>query len=175
MNKILKLSLIPFILICLIFISINFISTINAQEFEFNEEDYFSFEEDEGDGEGEGKDATTTNSEDVSATTNAEDTDDKETCINNQIESVLSSNGNMNSDSYSSDFHFIKKFDKEGNLISSFGTVGSQDGQFLHAHGITIDSEDNVYVSDAENCNIQKFDKDGKFITKWGTKGKGPG
>jgi DNA-binding beta-propeller fold protein YncE len=32
-----------------------------------------------------------------------------------------------------------------------------------------------VYVSDAENCNIQKFDMDGNFITKWGTKGIGPG
>ena len=31
-----------------------------------------------------------------------------------------------------------------------------------------------MYVSDAENCNIQKFDKDGNFITKWGTKGIGP-
>jgi len=38
-----------------------------------------------------------------------------------------------------------------------------------------MDLDDNVYVSDAENCNIQKFDSEGKFITKWGTKGKGPG
>jgi DNA-binding beta-propeller fold protein YncE len=81
----------------------------------------------------------------------------------------------MNSDSYSSDFHFVKKFDKNGTLVDSWGKVGPKDGQFLHAHGITIDSKDNVYVSDAEKCNIQKFDKDGNFITKWGTKGIGPG
>ncbi len=30
-----------------------------------------------------------------------------------------------------------------------------------------------MYVSDAENRNIQIFNKDGNFITKWGTKGKG--
>jgi hypothetical protein len=54
---------------------------------------------------------------------------------------------------YTSNFHFRKKFDQNGNLIDSWGTVGSQDGQFLHAHGITIDSKDNVCVSDAENCN----------------------
>jgi hypothetical protein len=104
---------------------------------------------------------------------NSEDTD-TENCINNQIESVLSSNDDLSSDSYSSDFHFVKKFDKNGNIIDSWGNVGSKNGQFLHAHGITIDSQDNVYVSDAENCNIQKFDKDGNFITKWGTKGIGP-
>jgi DNA-binding beta-propeller fold protein YncE len=77
----------------------------------------------------------------------------------------------MNSDSYSSDFHFIKKFDKNGTLVDSWGKVGPKDGQFLHAHGITIDSTDNVYVSDAEKCNIQKFDKDGNFITMWGSLG----
>ncbi len=37
------------------------------------------------------------------------------------------------------------------------GTVGPKDGQFLQTHGITIDSQYNVYVSDAEKCNIQKF------------------
>jgi hypothetical protein len=95
----------------------------------------------------------------------------------NKIESAatLSSDSNdMNftSDSYYSDFHFIKKFDKDGNLLDSWGNVGYGDSQFFHAHGITIDSKDNVYVSDAAKCNIQKFDKYGSFITKWGTKGK---
>ena len=74
----------------------------------------------------------------------------------------------MNSDSYLSDFHFVKKIDKNGNLVGSWGTVGPKDGQFLHVHGITIDSQDNVYVSDAEKCNIQKFDNEGKFLDMWG-------
>ena len=33
----------------------------------------------------------------------------------------------------------------------------------------------NVYVSDAEKCNIQKFDSEGNFISMWGSKGEGPG
>ena len=103
---------------------------------------------------------------------NSEDTDN-ENCINNQEDSVLQQTS-ADSDTYLNNFHFIKKFDRQGNLIDSWGNVGSKNGQFLHAHGITIDSQDNVYVSDAENCNIQKFDKDGNFITKWGTKGIGP-
>ena len=58
MNKILKLSLIPFSLIISFFISTNFIFAIYAQIFEFNAEDYFATEE---------KDATTANSNDISS------------------------------------------------------------------------------------------------------------
>ena len=98
----LKVLLIPFSLITVCFIFTVFVSNIYAQVFEFNEKDYFDTEEDEE------KNPTTTNSQDISATTNTED-NDKENCINNQIESVLSSNNNdMNPDSYySSAIHRI--------------------------------------------------------------------
>jgi sugar lactone lactonase YvrE len=72
-------------------------------------------------------------------------------------------------------FHYVKKFDSNGTLISAWGTKGTGPGQFLHAHGITVDSNGYVYVSDAEKCNIQKFDSEGNFITMWGSKGKGQG
>jgi streptogramin lyase len=72
-------------------------------------------------------------------------------------------------------FHYVKKFDSNGTLISAWGTKGTGPGQFLHAHGITVDSGGNVYVSDAEKCNIQKFDSEGNFITMWGTRGTDPG
>ena len=163
MSKPLKVMLILACMIFLSFISTIFISAIYGQVFEFNEDDYIgSTITGEGGDNQDNKGSMNSNSEDT----------DKENCINNQIESVLASNYDMSSDPYTSEFHFGKKFDKDGNLLDSWGTVGSQDGQFLHAHGITIDSKDNVYVSDAENCNIQKFDKNGNFITKWGTKGK---
>lgn len=72
-------------------------------------------------------------------------------------------------------FHFVKKFDSNGTLISAWGTKGIGPGQFLHAHGIAVDSNGNVYVSDAEKCNIQKFDSEGNFITMWGSEGKEDG
>jgi sugar lactone lactonase YvrE len=72
-------------------------------------------------------------------------------------------------------FHFVKKFDSNGTLISAWGTKGTGPGQFLHAHGIAVDSNGNVYVSDAEKCNIQKFDSEGNFIKMFGTRGTGPG
>ena len=65
-------------------------------------------------------------------------------------------------------FHYVKKFDSNGTLITAWGTKGTGPGQFLHAHGITVDSGGNVYVSDAEKCNVQKFDSEGNFITMWG-------
>ena len=98
---------------------------------------------------------------------------EKENCITNQENNYIQTS--TDSDGYLNNFHFIKKFDREGNLVDSWGTVGSGDGQFLHAHGITLDLQDNVYVNDGENCNIQKFDSNGNFITKWGIKGIGPG
>src|SRR5215211_2676783 len=157
-NKLFNLLLIPFSLIILYVVFTGCISIIYAEVFEFNEKDYYSSSDNE-----------PTNSQEKS--TNSEDTG-KENCITNQEASVLQTS--TDSDTYLNNFHFIKKFDKEGNVVDSWGTVGSNDGQFLHAHGITIDLEDNVYVSDGENCNIQKFDSDGNFITKWGAKGVGP-
>jgi hypothetical protein len=47
-------------------------------------------------------------------------------------------------------FHSVKKFDSNGNFIRSWGTKGTRDGQFLHPHGIAVDSLGNVYVSDEE-------------------------
>src|SRR5215213_6558561 len=177
-NNILNLSLISFSLIILCFISTNVVyNTIYAQIFEFNEKDYYSSSDNEPtDSQEKSTNSQDTAKEDYSSSdnepTDSQDTD-KENCITNQEASVLQTS--TDSDTYLNNFHFIKKFDREGNLVDSWGTVGSNDGQFLHAHGITIDLEDNVYVSDGENCNIQKFDSNGNFITKWGTKGVGPG
>src|SRR5918992_4135936 len=72
-------------------------------------------------------------------------------------------------------FKSIKKFGSDGKFITSWGSEGTGDGQFLHAHGIAIDSSDNVYVSDDDKNIIQKFDSDGKFITSWGSEGTGDG
>src|SRR5918995_3410241 len=72
-------------------------------------------------------------------------------------------------------FDHIKKFSGNGTLISSWGQKGNGDGEFLHPHGLAIDSVGNLYVTDEERLDVQKFDKNGRFLTKWGSEGSGKG
>ena len=56
-------------------------------------------------------------------------------------------------------------------FILKFGTIGSNDGQFLDPKGIAVDPSGNVYVTDASGDShgqIQKFDSNGNFIARLG-------
>jgi hypothetical protein len=55
----------------------------------------------------------------------------------------------------------IAKFDKHGKFVKSWGSKGSDPGQFDTAHGIAIDAQGNVYVADSGNKRIQVFDGEG--------------
>ena len=61
----------------------------------------------------------------------------------------------------------VAKFDKSGKFIKSWGSRGSEQGQFNQVHGIAIDAKNNVYVADAGNNRIQVFDGDGTFKTQF--------
>ena len=66
----------------------------------------------------------------------------------------------------------VAKFDRDGHFIKSWGSRGSDAGQFNVLHGIALDSRGNVYVADAGNRRIQVFDGDGNVksqITGVGT------
>lgn len=69
----------------------------------------------------------------------------------------------------------IKKMDAGFNVISQWGELGSEKGEFNHPQGIALDNENNVYVADTGNHRIQKFSSNGNFITKWGENGFFPG
>jgi DNA-binding beta-propeller fold protein YncE len=56
-----------------------------------------------------------------------------------------------------------------------WGSMGTADGQFLSPHGIAIDSQGYVYVSDRDRNDIQKFTSNGTFVKKWGTNGSALG
>jgi DNA-binding beta-propeller fold protein YncE len=68
----------------------------------------------------------------------------------------------------------IQKFDNSGNFIAYVGDTqnaancshGRGDGQFNAPQGVAVDSSDNIYVADTDNCQIQKFNSKGVFITK---------
>jgi hypothetical protein len=57
----------------------------------------------------------------------------------------------------------IVKTDKNGQMISSWGTYGSGDGQFKAPFDIATDSLGNVYVADTNNSRIQKFTNTGRL------------
>lgn len=53
-----------------------------------------------------------------------------------------------------------------GEIIDSFATEGSGNGELLNVKDILHDSEDNLYVLDS-NANITKFDSQGNFVLRW--------
>jgi hypothetical protein len=57
----------------------------------------------------------------------------------------------------------VAKFDKDAHFIKSWGSRGSDNGQFNSLRGIAVDAKGNVYVADAGNKRIQVFDGDGTF------------
>ena len=46
---------------------------------------------------------------------------------------------------------------------------GSGDGQFHDPTGVAVDGAGNVYVTDANNNQVQKFTSNGTFVTQWGS------
>jgi len=69
----------------------------------------------------------------------------------------------------------VQKFDPEGELLMSFGTLGEDDGQFLSLRGMDVDNSGNIYTVDGWGNCIQKFDSNGEFLGKWGTAGSDDG
>ena len=69
--------------------------------------------------------------------------------------------------------HCIKILSLHGK-VRSFGTLGSDKGQFNYPCGVAVDGEGNIYVADTLNHRIQKFTADGRFLAAVGSKGNGP-
>lgn len=56
--------------------------------------------------------------------------------------------------------------------VSQFGSLGTNDGQFIRPHDIVFDSKGFLYVNDRELNSFQKFSSDGKFISTFGEEGE---
>ena len=67
----------------------------------------------------------------------------------------------------------VSVFSPKGEKIHSFGSDGTNDGQFQYPTGVTVDNVGNIYVVDKNNHSIHKFSSDGKFIQSVGTQGSG--
>jgi streptogramin lyase len=65
----------------------------------------------------------------------------------------------------------ILEFDPSGKLLKSFGV-----GRFLFPHGLTVDKDGNIWVTDGQGANgkgqqVFKFNADGKVLMTLGTAG----
>jgi NHL repeat len=60
----------------------------------------------------------------------------------------------------------VAKFDKNGVFIKSWGSKGTEPGQFGTARAIAVDAQGNVYVADPQNKRIEVFDSNGTYKTQ---------
>ncbi|MCJ2071668.1 6-bladed beta-propeller, partial [Methylobacterium sp. J-030] len=51
--------------------------------------------------------------------------------------------------------------DKDGNWVDSYGSYGTEPGQFRTLHSIASDANDNIYIADRGNARIQVMDTGG--------------
>jgi len=61
----------------------------------------------------------------------------------------------------------VVRYNANGELLSEFGSVGTGPGQFDLIHGVGVDRDHRLYVSDRDNNRIQVFTEDGEFIEEW--------
>jgi len=74
----------------------------------------------------------------------------------------------------SDDFnHRVQIYDKNFNLVTTFGNKGKDDGELTYPRGLAVDSEGSIYVADSWNHRIQKFDSEGRHLRTIGGYGDG--
>jgi DNA-binding beta-propeller fold protein YncE len=61
----------------------------------------------------------------------------------------------------------VVHFDKHGKFVKTWGTLGSNPGQFSTMHAIAADSQGRLYVADRNNVRVQVFDQAGKLLDVW--------
>jgi len=67
--------------------------------------------------------------------------------------------------------HRIVVCDLAGHRLFSFGSQGSEPGEFRDPHGLAFDREGRLYVADTGNARIQVFEADGRFVRQFGSAG----
>jgi DNA-binding beta-propeller fold protein YncE len=69
----------------------------------------------------------------------------------------------------------ITKLDSQGQYLCSWGSAGTQPGQFQRARALALGPDGLLYVADACNHRVQVFTRDGALVRHWGQAGPGPG
>ncbi|MSQ09907.1 MAG: hypothetical protein EXR52_02745 [Dehalococcoidia bacterium] len=61
----------------------------------------------------------------------------------------------------------VHRYSPDGKLITSWGGIGCEPGEFQHPHALVVDADENVFVADRENNRVQVFDGMGKLQAIW--------
>lgn len=87
---------------------------------------------------------------------------------------VRDSTGNLYVSEYG-EHDRIQKFTPEGQYLLTWGTHGTEPGQFMRPQNLWVDQDDRIWVCDAGNHRLQVFDTQGQFLFAWGQEGIEPG
>ena len=71
--------------------------------------------------------------------------------------------------------HHIQIFNPKGQFLRQFGNRGKGDGELDCPMGISIDSDNTVYVIEGGNHRVSVFTCEGEFLKSFGSQGDGPG
>lgn len=86
--------------------------------------------------------------------------------FNRPTKAFLADDGEMYvSDGYGN--KHVHRYDRNGELIGSWGAKGTGPGEFVLPHDVWIDSRNRVLICDRENRRVQIFDRDGKYTGEW--------
>lgn len=73
------------------------------------------------------------------------------------------------------DHHEIRVYGLDRTFLRSWGSEGSEDGQFQSIGSIACDPLGHVIVSDLVGCRLQRFTLNGTLLNSWGECGSAPG
>jgi DNA-binding beta-propeller fold protein YncE len=59
--------------------------------------------------------------------------------------------------------------------LSTFGSLGTDNGQLAYPYGVATDAAGNIYVAESDNHRIQKFNSAGTHVSSFGSQGTGNG
>jgi DNA-binding beta-propeller fold protein YncE len=90
----------------------------------------------------------------------------------NPIGVAVDSKGNVWSDN-ENEAGAIEEHNEKGELVKSFATRGSGNGQVFEPKRLAVDGNGYIWVPDASNNRVEVFSERGEYVTKFGTFGSG--
>ena len=69
----------------------------------------------------------------------------------------------------------VFKYDRDGHMLNTLGSLGSSSGSFARPKGIATDRNNRIYVVDAAFANVQVFDPGGQLLLYFSKQGFYPG